>query len=80
MSLEDQPLQKEPKGYVYRLTVEPDWGRRGTRTEYEFFFPEQLGRCETRDFLDAQQLSGCHHSWKKIQFASRQRTVTSHGV
>jgi hypothetical protein len=67
-----------PVGHVYRLRVEPQWGQRGSRTEYEFFFPEKLDRKDTNSFLDAQNMGSFHHSWEKIHFGARNRTVTAH--
>ena len=67
-----------PVGYVYRLRVEPDWGLRGCRTEYEFFFAEKLDRADTRSFLEAEKLDSFHHDWSKIHYGSRNRAVTNH--
>jgi len=75
MSNEKLPV---PVGYVYRLRVEPDWGTRGLRTEYEFFFPKKLGRTETKNFLASERLSEMHHSWDKIHYGSRNLVITNH--
>lgn len=67
-----------PSGRVFRLTVEPQWGMRGRRVEYEFFFPAKLNSTDTRNFLDSQKLGGMHHFWTEIPFGKIFESTSYH--